>query len=220
MKNIKSNNERVLQGEEKNAVLRDALKQQGYSEQDIAVMLGQGKKAPVKGKKAIESARIIQDMSFRDFQPWQGGKATYDVIMAEGKDAEMDAMLDEMYPDGLTDNELNDLLWFDSDDIFEYLGINANPEKGIPDDYEYYNVPEEQSSHPRARRIGLDQGKKAPVKGKRFVKSSDEQMPNNDSGEGRVLEGEEKDAVLREALKQQGYNDQDIAVMLSQSKRR
>ena len=33
--------------------------------------------------------------------------------------------MEEMYPDGMTDTELNDLLWHDSDTVFEWLDIRT-----------------------------------------------------------------------------------------------
>jgi hypothetical protein len=38
-------------------------------------------------------------------------------------------LIEELYPDGLTDTALNDLLWFDSEFIFESLGINEEEEE-------------------------------------------------------------------------------------------
>ena len=32
-------------------------------------------------------------------------------------------LIDECYPEGLTDTQLNDLLWFDSDWILQNLGV-------------------------------------------------------------------------------------------------
>ena len=38
-------------------------------------------------------------------------------------------LIDELYPEGLTDTELNDLLWFDADWILENLGIKEEEEE-------------------------------------------------------------------------------------------
>ena len=37
-------------------------------------------------------------------------------------------MLEDMYPDGLTATELNDLLWFDADWVLSMVGIEEEPE--------------------------------------------------------------------------------------------
>ena len=36
---------------------------------------------------------------------------------------ELESMLEDLYPEGLTVTELNDILWFDSEMILEQLGI-------------------------------------------------------------------------------------------------
>ena len=34
-------------------------------------------------------------------------------------------ILEDTYPDGMTETELNDLLWFDSESVYEWLGIRS-----------------------------------------------------------------------------------------------
>lgn len=244
MNNNKSNGGRVLQGEEKNAVLRQALKEQGYSDSDIAVMLGNSRKT-VDGKKSIKSTRVVKDMQFRDFQPWSGGKETYDIIMGEHKDTQMDAMLEEMYPDGITDSELNALLWYNKDEVLQWLGIDEQTynnympvgdgsedlDPSVPhyskvaeDEFQDYESEDEMLGNSRkVKKNKKDSKKKKAVKSGFDMSSEDDYNDYLDGdkhpqeSEGRVLEGEEKNAVLTEVLKQQGYNDNDIAVMLGQS---
>ena len=36
---------------------------------------------------------------------------------------ELEAILEDAYPDGMDETELNDLLWFESETVFEWLGI-------------------------------------------------------------------------------------------------
>lgn len=72
---------------------------------------------------------IIDDMSLRNFDAWSGGEDTKKTILENGKGDEFDAFIEELYPDGLTDGALNDLLWFDSDYIFDSLGISESDEE-------------------------------------------------------------------------------------------
>ena len=62
-------------------------------------------------------------MNFSDYQPWAGARDTYAHIDCHNKLEELDNLITECYPDGLTKTELNDLLWFDSDWILSSLGI-------------------------------------------------------------------------------------------------
>lgn len=67
--------------------------------------------------------KIISETSIEDFKAWSGAKDTLNRVIAEDKCEELESMLEEMYPDGMTDTELNDLLWFEPDTIYEWLGI-------------------------------------------------------------------------------------------------
>lgn len=67
--------------------------------------------------------KIVSEISISNFEAWSGGKNTQERIIEEGCENQFDSIIEELYPDGLTDTELNDLLWFDSDTVFEWLGI-------------------------------------------------------------------------------------------------
>lgn len=72
--------------------------------------------------------KIISERSFGRFEAWSGGKDTQDRIIEEGKADQFESIIEDMYPDGMTDSELNDLLWFDSESVFEWLGITDEEE--------------------------------------------------------------------------------------------
>ena len=62
-------------------------------------------------------------MNFSDYQPWAGARETYALIDCYNKLEYLDRLITECYPDGLTETELNDILWFDSEWILEQLEI-------------------------------------------------------------------------------------------------
>ena len=64
-----------------------------------------------------------------NFAPWGGAQDTYKTISEYNKLSELDDLLDELYPDGLSEGTLNDLLWFEDDFIFEHLGIKEEEEE-------------------------------------------------------------------------------------------
>lgn len=79
--------------------------------------------------------KIINDCAtLRDFNAWSGAKDTKQTILKNGLSDEFDSLIEELYPDGLTDTHLNDLLWFESDWIFEQLGINEDEESLTDED--------------------------------------------------------------------------------------
>lgn len=68
---------------------------------------------------------ITYELDLNSFQAWSGAKDTLDRIQRERKCAELENVLEELYPDGMTETELNDLLWFDSESVYEWLGIRS-----------------------------------------------------------------------------------------------
>lgn len=68
---------------------------------------------------------ICYELDLNSFQAWSGAKSTLERIQREDKCAELEAMLDDLYPDGMTETQLNDLLWFDSEQVYEWLGLRT-----------------------------------------------------------------------------------------------
>lgn len=73
--------------------------------------------------------RIIDETSLTNFKAWSGAISTQEKIIEEGKEAEFEYLIEELYPDGITSTQLNDLLWFDSEWLFETLGIEEDEEE-------------------------------------------------------------------------------------------
>lgn len=72
---------------------------------------------------------ITYELDLATFKAWSGAVSTLDRIREEDKCEEMEELLDELYPDGMSETELNDLLRFDSDWVFETLGISDEDEE-------------------------------------------------------------------------------------------
>lgn len=72
---------------------------------------------------------INENLTLADFDAWSGAKDTKDTILENGKGEEFDSLIEDLYPDGLTDTQLNDILWFESDWIFKQLGISEDEEE-------------------------------------------------------------------------------------------
>lgn len=66
--------------------------------------------------------KIYTETSLRDFEFWSGAKYTADHLKPEDLDRIEDELQD-LYPEGLDETEVNDLFWFDSDFIAEILGF-------------------------------------------------------------------------------------------------
>ena len=69
------------------------------------------------------------NLTLRDFKAWSGAKDTQETILNEGKGEEFDSLIEELYPDGIEEKHLNDLLWFDEEWLYEVLGIADEEEE-------------------------------------------------------------------------------------------
>ena len=68
---------------------------------------------------------ITYELDLNSFEAWSGAKETLERIQREGKCGLLEQILEDIYPDGMTETELNDLLWFDSESVYEWLGIRS-----------------------------------------------------------------------------------------------
>ena len=75
--------------------------------------------------------KVFDEMNFNDIlrTAWSGAVDTAERIEREDKGDEFCAMLEELYPEGISRVELNDIMWFDSDWIFECLDIKDEEEE-------------------------------------------------------------------------------------------
>ena len=67
--------------------------------------------------------KITSEMSLKNFKAWSGAKDTLNKLIELDKCEDLEFILDDLYPNGLTDTQLNDILWFEDEWIFETLGI-------------------------------------------------------------------------------------------------
>lgn len=69
---------------------------------------------------------IVQEMGIREFKAWSYATDTKNKIIECDRCEEFDSLIEELYPEGLTGTQLNDILWHDSDWVYETLGINED----------------------------------------------------------------------------------------------
>lgn len=72
--------------------------------------------------------KIIQEIGIRDFKAWSGAIDTQNRIIECDKCNEFDSLIEDLYPEGLTNTQLNDILWFEDEWIFESIGIAEDDE--------------------------------------------------------------------------------------------
>ena len=59
---------------------------------------------------------------------WSGALSTMKVIIKNNKSQELMCLLEELYPEPVKITTINDLLWFDTEFIYEQLNIEADDE--------------------------------------------------------------------------------------------
>ena len=65
--------------------------------------------------------KIYKEQSLTEFEFWAGAKDTVKHLTDDELDT-IEEMLEELYPDGMDETELNDFFWFETGTISEWLG--------------------------------------------------------------------------------------------------
>lgn len=68
--------------------------------------------------------KVYTEITLADFNAWQGGEDTLDIIREYDKMEELEELAEEIFGDEPMDETvINDWLWFDRDEIFFQLDI-------------------------------------------------------------------------------------------------
>lgn len=92
----------------------------------------QEEKESNEGAPMNEDLKLICELG--DYRPWSGAVDFYNELRDAGLLDELEFILEDIYPDGMTMTELNDLLWFEEDWVREMLGISKNDSEDDTED--------------------------------------------------------------------------------------
>lgn len=67
--------------------------------------------------------KIISNMALKDFEFWSGAK-NFAAKLTEDELDTIEYELEDIYPEGMSDMDVNDIFWFDREFICELLGEN------------------------------------------------------------------------------------------------
>lgn len=67
--------------------------------------------------------KLYTETDLHGFTAWSGAVEMQNKILAEGKADDFEALIDELYPDGLSETQLNDILWFEDEWLAEALDL-------------------------------------------------------------------------------------------------
>ena len=65
--------------------------------------------------------KITKEVSLENFEAWSGGKDTLNELTSS-ECLQLESQLEDLYPDGMDETQVNDILWFEQDWIAECLG--------------------------------------------------------------------------------------------------
>jgi hypothetical protein len=68
--------------------------------------------------------KTFNETTLVNFDAWSDAVDTKNTIIENNKENEFDALIEELYPDGISETQLNEILSFDSSWVFESLGIS------------------------------------------------------------------------------------------------
>lgn len=88
--------------------------------------------------------KIYSEISLSEFDFWSGAKE-FAAQLTEKQFDMVESILEDCYPDGLTDTEINDLFWFDQDTVREWADMPCEELEDIPEEAqevlnEYYDL--------------------------------------------------------------------------------
>ena len=72
--------------------------------------------------------KIYSEKSLRNFEFWSGAKENANELTGAQLD-EVGTILEDLYPEGMDETQINDLFWFDFDTIKEWLNITDKEEE-------------------------------------------------------------------------------------------
>ena len=72
--------------------------------------------------------KIYKEESLRNFEFWSGAKKNAKEFTDEQLD-QIEAILEDMYPEGMSETQINDIFWFEPETLREWLGIEEEEEE-------------------------------------------------------------------------------------------
>ena len=68
--------------------------------------------------------KLYSEKSLSGFEFWSGAKDNAEKLTSKQMD-QIESTLEDVYPDGLSETELNDLFWFDFETVAEWIGMSV-----------------------------------------------------------------------------------------------
>ena len=184
------------------------------------------KKAP---KRSIKSTRVYRD-GLGGYKPWSGAVDTWENLEKFDKIDLLEQILDDTYYDEsagegvINETELNDLLWFEPETVYEWVGLYYDDETGevsdepfeTEEEEDFYEDEEIEESVRAKRRSRISAAKKRISasrrrKGAKIMASNNDDMLTTNLADFGRRELEETrdllDAMLKNGLPEDFYDE-------------
>ena len=73
--------------------------------------------------------KVVSEVSLWNFEGWSGAEETIKIIIENDRVEEFEQLIEELFPEGIDETHLNDLLRFEDKWVFEMLGISEEEEE-------------------------------------------------------------------------------------------
>ena len=71
----------------------------------------------------LQEARVSYELTKYNYQPWGQAKEAWQYILDNDKFDEFDQLLEEWYPEGIDETDLNDILAYEPENVYEAIGL-------------------------------------------------------------------------------------------------
>ena len=159
----------------------------------------------LRGKRAIKSSkrntrrpvmamRLTRD--FSEFRPWSGAVDTWNTLADYDKLDVLESILDTTFIDEngegiMSETELNDLLWFEPETVYEWVGLYYNDETGEVSDEPFDEEDEDEDE---------DIEESTKVRGKKSVKANRKAKNRKPVNAAETVSGDMFEQVFNESL--------------------
>ena len=72
--------------------------------------------------------KVFTEISLNEFPAWSGAIDTKDRIIGQGLESDFESLIEELYPDGIDETQLNDILWFEDEFLMDSIGLKYEDE--------------------------------------------------------------------------------------------
>lgn len=146
-------------------------------------------------RRPVKAARITTD--FSNFKPWSGAVDTWNELEKWDKIDLLEQILDDTYYNEeageavLSETELNDLLWFEPETVYEWVGLYYNDETGEVSDEPFDEEDEDENE---------DIEESTKVRGKKSVKANRKAKNRKPVKAAETISGDMFEQVFNESL--------------------